>query len=710
MIFNKYKKKVKNTKREYCNVPEDDNKEKTVLSNVVTNEKCFKNIILKHYFKIILKNIYTNFYKNNHFFEIVLYVDIIKIIDSGLYDDCQITTNFISFTKKFNKTVYILFSEFLENFRNENDKKDFINYLDILLKNKFFTIILVPINTPIKTDCITNLSKSNKLEKNIYEVIELINATLIRKDKKSFLYKTFYMRICDCSHKYMPYQNIIVKTFKLGGVNKSNKYKGKCNICFTKEYEEIIIKRKFKNFYILTFSFTKEMDEYNSKDECITFDVLYHDVSEKNELFENGLKYNLIVVPIPDELSKNGSKGAHTNTLWLLNYRGHEIKKFESGKLALIGSLDPSLLMQKFNCFIKDQNLFDMKKIIFNILKIPIDNFCLNKICKTTKLSLILISISSNFLKYSKLDISAYHIFNKINIGKSINSCSIKEHPLKRIRGPHCFFICSDEIIMTEIVKFCNYFCNIKMLNVKVDSFSILLTQKYDILVININNFSSSQIYALEEILKNGVYRNKKHSVPISTTFWVYAVKPYIRNECEFNTYIKGNLLARFDFLFDLNFGDDDEIIDEILRMTDNDEQKKIFDYYFDLNNEYNYLKKGNIPDYEFTEMSDISESIIQKYFHMASDLSTLTIHHIGICELLCISISILLRKKECSIEHVVLGLFLYDRFVSSTKNKLTQFDKNILNDIINSKSDEDNSFYKLMNYFSSYLSATINL
>lgn len=37
-------------------------------------------------------------------------------------------------------------------------------------------------------------------------------------------------------------------------------------------------------------------------DECITFDVLYHDVSEKNKLFENGLKYNLIVVPIPDEV------------------------------------------------------------------------------------------------------------------------------------------------------------------------------------------------------------------------------------------------------------------------------------------------------------------------------------------------------------------------------------------------------------------------
>ncbi|CDU16801.1 hypothetical protein YYC_03591 [Plasmodium yoelii 17X] len=710
MIFNKYKKKVKNTKREYCDVPEDDNKEKTVLSDVVTNENSFKNIILKNYFKIILKNIYNNFYKNNYFFEIVLYVDIIKIIDSGLYDDCQITTNFISFTKNFNKNVYILFSEFLESFRDENNKKDFINYLDILLKNKFFTIILVPINTPIKTDCITNLSKSNKLEKNIYEVIELINATLIRKDKKSFLYKTFYMRICDCSHKYMPYQNIIVKTFKLGGVNKSNKYKGKCPFCFTKEYEEIIIKRKFKNFFILTFSFTKDMDEYNSKDECITFDVLYHDVSEKNEPFENGLKYNLIVVPIPDELSKNGSKGAHTNTLWLLNYRGHEINKFESGKLPLNGNLNPSLLMQQFNCFIKDQNLCDMKNIIFNILKIPSDNFCLNKICKTTKLSLILISISSNFLKYSKLDISAYHIFNKINTGKSVNSCSIKEHPLKRIRGPHCFFICSDEIIMTEIVKFCNYFCNIKMLNMKVDSFSILLTQKYDILVININNFSSSQIDALEEILKNGVYKNKKDSVPISTTFWVYAAKPYIRNEYEFNTYIKGNLLARFDFLFDLNFGDDDEIIDEILQMTDNDEEKKMFDYYFDLNNEYNYLKKGNFPNYEFTEMSDMSESIIQKYFHMASDLSTLTIHHIGICELLCISISILLRKKECSIEHVVLGLFLYDRFVSSTKNKLTQFDKNILNDIINSKSDEDNSFYKLMNYFSSYLSATINL
>ncbi|EAA15661.1 hypothetical protein [Plasmodium yoelii yoelii] len=99
MIFNKYKKKVKNTKREYCDVPEDDNKEKTVLSDVVTNE-------------------------NN----------------SGLYDDCQITTNFISFTKNFNKNVYILFSEFLESFRN-----------------KFFTIILVPINTPIKV--LNNLSK-----------------------------------------------------------------------------------------------------------------------------------------------------------------------------------------------------------------------------------------------------------------------------------------------------------------------------------------------------------------------------------------------------------------------------------------------------------------------------------------------------------------------------------------------------------------------
>lgn len=80
MIFNKYKKKVKNTKREYCDIPEDDNKEKTVLSDVVTNENSFKNIILKNYFKIILKNIYNNFYKNNYFFEIVLYVDIIQML------------------------------------------------------------------------------------------------------------------------------------------------------------------------------------------------------------------------------------------------------------------------------------------------------------------------------------------------------------------------------------------------------------------------------------------------------------------------------------------------------------------------------------------------------------------------------------------------------------------------------------------------------
>lgn len=99
------------------------------------------------------------------------------------------------------------------------------------------------------------------------------------------------------------------------------------------------------------------------------------------------------------------------------------------------------------------------------------------------------------------------------------------------VRAPHCFFICLDEIIMKDLVKFCNYFCNIKLLNVKKDSFNILLTQKYDILVININNLSNSQINVLVELMKNGIYKNKKCFFPISTTFWVYAVKPYIRNE-----------------------------------------------------------------------------------------------------------------------------------------------------------------------------------
>ncbi|ETW56472.1 hypothetical protein PFUGPA_01643 [Plasmodium falciparum Palo Alto/Uganda] len=349
-----------------------------------------------------------------------------------------------------------------------------------------------------------------------------------------------------------------------------------------------------------------------------------------------------------------------------------------------------------------------MNKIIIDILKLPKNNTCLNNICKITKLALILISISNNFLKYLTLDTLTYDIYNKVNSNKWIRRPT-KENNLARIRAPHCFFICLDEIIIIDIVKYCNYFCNIKLLNVKTDSFNILFTQKYDILVININNLNNSQINILVELMKNGLYKNKKKLFPITTTFWVYAIKSYIRNEHEFNTYIKDNLLARFDFLFELGFEKDEDIINEILQTADDDKEINA-DYYFDLNNKYPYLKKNNIYTFEFNELSDITKSIIQKYFNMASDLSTLTLYHIGISELLCISVSILLGKKECLIEHVVLGLFLYDKFVSSTKNKLTQFDKNILHNIFNTNHRDTIPFQKLMNYFSSYLNATMNL
>lgn len=83
-------------------------------------------------------------------------------------------------------------------------------------------------------------------------------------------------------------------------------------------------------------------------------------------------------------------------------------------------------------------------------------------------------------------------------------------------------------------------------------------------------------------------------------------------------------MLARFDFLFELSFEDVDDLIDEILKTTD-DVENKNFDFYFELNNKYSYLKKSNLSNFEFSEMSDITKSIIQKYFNMAADLSTLT-------------------------------------------------------------------------------------
>ncbi|KAI4838007.1 hypothetical protein MKS88_003429 [Plasmodium brasilianum] len=708
MFFNKYRKKFKNTKRRYCGVPEISRKEGNNSFLPILGSDSLKELILRDYFKIILESVYDNFQKNNYFFEVFIYVDIIKLVDSISCLGYYLTKNFVAFANSFNEISYSLLSEFLQSFKNERPNSDMIEYLNVLIKSKFFTITLIPTNTPVKVDCILNLAKSYKLENNFYNVIELINAILICQDKRSFLYKSIYMRICECSNKYLPHQNVIVKMNKLGDIIDKKEGKEICKLCFTKEYEEITSKRQFKNFFLLKFSFTKTLDEYSNIDECTTFEVLYQDIPERTETFETGMKYNLIVVSIPNQPNKNSIKGSRVSNLWLLNYWKHNTKKFGSNLLALPEKEKTSLSTEIFNDLLQSQNLDDMNKIIVDILKMPNNNSCLSKICKTTKLTLILISICSNFLKYSKMDIFAYDIYNKIKSNKWLNPSS-KGHTLARVRAPHCFFICLDEIIMKDLVKFCNYFCNIKLLNVKKDSFNILLTQKYDILVININNLSNSQINVLVELMKNGIYKNKKCFFPISTTFWVYAVKPYIRNEQEFNAYIKEDLLARFDFLFELSFEDVDDLIDEILKTTD-DVENKNFDFYFELNNKYSYLKKSNLSNFEFSEMSDITKSIIQKYFNMAADLSTLTIYHIGICELLCISVSILLGKNECLIEHVVLGLFLYDTFVSSKKNELTQFDKNILKSIIDPPNNESTSFQKLMNYFSSYINATVNL
>ncbi|CRG97379.1 conserved Plasmodium protein, unknown function [Plasmodium gallinaceum] len=703
MIYNKYIKKFKNTKRKYCDVLENNEKENNNSSNSFLLKDLLKNLILKFYFKTILDKIYENYQKNNYFFEVFIYIDVIKLIDSNNSMGYYIMKNYIEFANSFNETSYILLSEFLKNFKeNKQTNINLSVYLDIIIKNKFFIIFLIPLNTPIKTDCILNLGKSNKLENNFYNIIEIINATLISKDKKSFLYKSFYMRICECSSKYLPHQNVIVKINKLGDLYENKEAKEICKLCYSKEYEEIINKRKFKNFFTLKFFFSKTIDEYNNKDEYTTFEVLFQDINEKTENFEIGMKYNLIIVSIPNKLNKNNIKGLHVGSLWLLNHRKNIIKtrKFEYNMLSLSTNVNTLLSTECFNYLLNSQNLNDMNSIIIDILKLPQSNSVLNKICKTTKLTLILISISNNFLKYLNLNSFAYDIFNKVNKNKRYKTFIKENISAKGMRAPHCFFICLDEILMIEMVKFCNFFCNIKLLNVKKDSFNILLTQKYDILVININNLNNSQIKILVEIMKNGIYRNKKFSIPVSTTFWVYS---------EFNFYINENLLARFDFLFELGFEKDEDIIDEILGTVDNTNIEN-FDYYFDLNNKYSYLRKNNLSYFEFNEINNISKSIIHKYFNMASDLSTLTIYHIGISELLCISVSILLKKKECLIEHVVLGLFLYDKFVSSTKNKLTQFDKNILNSIINPKQNQITSFQKLMNYFSSYLNATMDL
>ncbi|SBT76196.1 conserved Plasmodium protein, unknown function [Plasmodium ovale] len=708
MNFNKYRKKFRNTKRRYCDEPEVSKKGTTNFLTSTVASEWLKNLLLRNYFKTILDSVYENFQKNNFFFDVLIYMDLIKLIDSLNLAGCYVAQNFTEFTSCFNATAYSLLSQFLQSFRQcEKPGDSLIHYLDIVLNNKFLIVILIPINTPIKTDCVLNLSKCHIMENKFYNVIELINAKLLFKDKKSFLYKTFYMRICECSHKYLSHQNIIVKTNKIGDIDNKREDKKTCKICFTREYEEINSKRKFQNFFFLTFSFAKTTDAYNSTDEYTTIDVLYQDVTERNEGFEIGMNYSLIVVPIPNKLHKNSMRGKHVSNLWLLNYRKHERNKFERNILASEENMSMSLSAERFNSLVKAQNLDDMNKIISDILKIPSTSSCMGKICKTTKLTLILISICSNFLKHSKLDTLAYDIYHNVNTNEWMNTNG-KGHTLERLRGPHCFFVCLDDIIMTDLVKLCNYFCNVKLLNVKTDSFSILLAQKYDVVVINIGNLNNSQINTLEEMLKNGVYKNKKTCFPISTTFWVYAVKPSIRNEKEFNTYIKENMMARFDFFFELSFEDDDDVIEEVLRISDETERKG-FGFYFELNNKFSYLRKSSLSHCEFSEMSDITKSIIKRYFDMAADLSTLTIYHIGICQLLCISVSILLGKKECLIEHVVLALFLYDKFVSPTKNKLTQFDKNLLTSVINIPNDEDNSFQKLMNYFSSYLNVTMN-
>ncbi|GAW80065.1 hypothetical protein, conserved [Plasmodium gonderi] len=708
MFFNKYRKKFTNTKRRYCDVQNIDYKKCGKPLDIFADEDSLKNLILRDYFKIILKNVFINFQKKNYFFEVFIHVDILKLIDSMHYEGCYITKNFVSFNNFFNEISYSLLSKFEQQFKKEQLGDDMVDYLNIIISCKFLTVTLIPINTPIKTDCILNLMNLNHPGCNFYQVIELINATLMCKDKKSFLYRKLYMRICECSKKYLPHQNIIIRINKFGNMNENNEDKKMCMLCFTKEYEEVAHKRQFKNFYVLKFSFSKTIDEYSSRDECSTFEVLYQDVTEKNETFEIGMKYNLIVVSIPNQPNKNSIKGERVGNIWLLNYRMNKTRKFECSSLSLVEDENMSLSTEKFNFLLQTENLEAINKIISGILKLPSNNSCLNKICKTTKLALILISICSNVLKYAKLDTFAHDLYSKLNENQWISG-NVTRHALTRIRAPHCFFLCLDEVIMMELVKFCSYFCKIKILHVKADSFDILYTQKYDVLVININNLNSCQINILVELMKNGVYKCKKVSFPVSTTFWIYAVKSYIRNEHEFNTYIKGNLLARFDFLFELSFDEEDDIIDEILRKTD-EVEKENFDFYFELNKNYSYLKRSHLTYFEFKGMCNVAKSIIQKYFSMAADLSTLTVHHIGICELLCISASILLKKKECLIEHTVLGLFLYDKFVSSTKNKLTQFNKNILNSVMNSQDKNSNSFQKLMTYFSSYINATMNI
>ncbi|ANQ07197.1 Uncharacterized protein PCOAH_00013410 [Plasmodium coatneyi] len=708
MLFNKYKKKFTNTKRRYCDVPGIDFQKGSKIFNLFADEESLRNLILKNYFKIILEKVFENFQKKNYIFEVFIHVDILKLVDSTNYAGCYITKNFIAFTNAFNEISYSLLSQFEERLKSLKPEDDMVEYLNIIISCKFIFITLIPINTPIKTDCILNLANVNNLGSKFYHVIELINATLMSKDKKSFLYKKLYMRVCNCAKKYLPHQNIIVKMNELGEMDNNKADKEVCELCYTKQYEEMTQKRQFKNFYLLKFSFTRAMDEYSSRDECTTFEVLYQDVLEKNETFEIGTKYNLIVVSIPNQPNKNSIKGSRVGNLWLLNYRKDKTKKLECRSLPVREDTNLMLSTERFNCLLQVQNLEDMNKIISDILKLPPNNSCLSKICRTTKLTLILISICSNVLRYAKLDTFAHDLYNKLHTNKWVGG-DASRHVLTGVRAPHCFFICLDEVIMENVVKFCNYFCNIKILHVKADAFNILFTQKYDILVININNLNSVQISMLVELMKNGVYRWKKALFPVSTTFWVYAVKSYIRSEQEFNTYIKGNLLARFDFLFELSFDDEDDIIDEVLRSTD-EGGKENCNFYFELNKNFSYLKKSHLTDFEFKGMCHVTKSIIQKYFSMAADLSTLTVHHIGICELLCISASLLFRKKECLIEHVVLGLFLYDKFVSSTKNKLTQFDKNILDSVMNSREEESSSFQKLMNYFSSYLGATMSM
>ncbi|EUD64503.1 hypothetical protein C922_05110 [Plasmodium inui San Antonio 1] len=708
MFFNKYKKKFTNTKRRYCDAPGIDFQKSRKIFNLFADEESLRNLILKNYFKIILEKVFVNFQKKNYIFEVFIYVDILKLVDSTNYAGCYITKNFVAFTNAFNEISYSLLSQFEQRLKREKPEDDMVEYLNIIISCKFIFVTLIPINTPIKTDCILNLGNVNNLGSHFYHVIELINATLMSKDKKSFLYKKMYMRVCECSKKYLAHQNIIVQMNKLGKMDDNKTDKEVCALCFTKQYEEMTQKRQFKNFYLLKFSFTRAMDEYSNRDECTTFEVLYQDVAEKNETFEIGMKYNLIVVSIPNQPNKNSIKGAHVGNLWLLNYRKDKTKKLQCRSLSVPEDTNLMLSTEGFNCLLQTSNLEDMNKIIRDILKLPPNNSSLSKICRTTKLTLILISICSNVLRYAKLDTFAHDLYNKLHTNKWVGG-DVSRHALTGVRAPHCFFICLDEVIMVDLVKFCNYFCNISILHVKADSFNVLFTQKYDILVININNLNSLQINVLVELMKNGVYRCNKALFPVSTTFWIYAVKSYIRSEQEFNSYIKGNLLARFDFLFELSFDGEDDIIDEVLRSTD-EAGKGNCDFYFELNKNYSYLKKSHLAHFEFKGMCSVTKSIIQKYFSMAADLSTLTVHHIGICELLCISASLLFKKKECLIEHAVLGLFLYDKFVSATKNKLTQFDKTILDSVMNSRDEERCSFQKLMNYFSSYLDATMSV